>query len=253
MIGTINKVLIIFVLSIGSFHATAETSDMSSIEIENQRSNPTYQMWDKILQANVSKTGVVNYKGIKADPNFNKLVEIFNATDVSTMTKAESKVFWINAYNIYTIKLIIDNYPLKSIMDLDGGKPWDKKFITISGKSYSLNDIENNILRKKYNDPRIHFAINCASFSCPTLYNHAFFVGSEESILNTLARKFVNDPKRNKISEKKIEISSIFDWYNVDFVKNGNLIRFLNQYSDLKIDDDATISYMNYNWNLNNK
>ncbi len=252
MIGTINKALVILILGLGSLQANAANHPSKSI-VESQRTNPTYQAWDKILQSHVTKSGVVDYQGIKADPAFPKVIQLFENTDVSSMSQAEAKVFWINAYNLFTIKLIVDNYPVKSITDIAGGKPWDKKFIHINGKTYSLNNIENDILRKKYHDPRIHFAINCASYSCPPLYNRAFFVGSEDNILNMLAKNFVNDSKRNKLSPTSIQISPIFDWYKDDFVKKGTIISFLNHYSNTKIHDDAKVSYMTYNWSLNNK
>lgn len=254
MIGTLNKAIILFVFSLSSYQATSNTIEPETVVItESQRANTAYTMWDNILQTHVSKSGVVNYKGIKAHADFSKVVSKFEETDISALSKKDAKIFWMNAYNVFTIKLIVDNYPVKSITDLSGGKPWDKKFITINSKSYTLNDIEQNILRKNYNDPRIHFAINCASYSCPIMYNRAFFAESADKILTTLTKNFVNDSKRNTIAADKIKISKIFEWYNGDFTKNGSLISFLNKYSKVKINDSAKVEYMTYNWNLNNK
>ena len=143
---------------------------------------------------------------------------------------------------------MVDNYPVKSIKDIAGGKPWDKKFIKLDGKTLSLNDIENGIIRKDFNEPRIHFAVNCASISCPKLLNKAYTAGNLNSLLESQTKRFINDNSMNMISATKPEISNIFDWYKVDF---GNVITFLNKYSDTEIESSAKISYKEYNWNLN--
>lgn len=168
-------------------------------------------------------------------------------------TKNEEMAYWINLYNAATIDLVLSNYPVKSIRDIGNGKPWDNAFITSGGKKYSLNNIENDILRKNYTDPRIHFAINCASKSCPKLMNGAFIPDKLEAQLNTMTRSFINDPSKNKISAQQIDISEIFNWYKEDFTKSGSVIDFLNAYSDTRISSNATIHYLNYDWSLNDQ
>ena len=154
----------------------------------------------------------------------------------------------MNVYNAFTIKLIIDNYPLKSIKEIK--KPWDLLFIKIGKKHYSLNDIEHNILRKM-NDPRIHFGINCASYSCPPLQNKAFTEHTVNEDLNTLTFAFINDQNRNIVTKNKIQVSKIFQWFSKDFKKDGTLINYLNKYSNIRIDTSAKKSFKNYNWSLN--
>ena len=154
----------------------------------------------------------------------------------------------MNAYNAFTVKLIIDNYPIKSIKDIK--KPWDIRFFQIGKKWYNLNDIEHQILRKM-GDPRIHFGINCASFSCPPLLNKAFTATNVDKELEQLAVAFVNDKERNKISANSIEISKIFQWFGKDFKTKGTLIDFLNQYAATKISPTAKQRFLDYNWNLN--
>ena len=112
--------------------------------------------------------------------------------------------------------------------------------------------MENEILRSKFNDPRVHFAINCASVSCPKLHNAAFTASNIEGKLEKLTKEFVNDSAMNNLSEGRIKISKIFNWYGIDFKKDGSVIDWLNKYSNVQIDSSAKISYMNYNWNLNN-
>jgi hypothetical protein len=100
-------------------------------------------------------------------------------------------------------------------------------------------------------EPRIHFGINCASFSCPPLLNEAFSAAEVDSQLDKVAISFINDPKRNSISKMNIEISEIFNWFAKDFKKDGSLFDFLNKYSKVQIDPKARKKFMNYNWALN--
>ncbi len=212
-----------------------------------------HTVWDMMLKKYVSSTGKVDYEGFKSDPNFKRYIGILesaNPADASWSAN-DKKAFWINAYNSFTIKLIIDNYPLKSIKDV--GSPWDKKFITINGKNYSLNQIENDILRPTYNDPRIHFAVNCAAVSCPKLHNGAFTAENLNSKLEKLTKEFVNNKSMNDISAGQVKISKIFEWYAVDFTKSGSIIDWLNKYSTVKIDSGASVSYKGYTWSLNKK
>jgi hypothetical protein len=206
--------------------------------------------WDALLQKNVSRNGNVNYKAFQKDSK--QLQAYLNELSANVPTKSWSKnatlAYWINAYNAYTVKLILDNYPTKSIKDIND--PWGKKFFTLGNKKYSLEEIEHEILRKM-NEPRIHFAINCASFSCPNLLNEAYTEVKLNQQLAAVAKSFINDKTKNTITSNKIEISKIFDWFEGDFKTKGSVIDFLNQYSGVKISRTAKINYKEYNWNLN--
>lgn len=206
--------------------------------------------WNVLLQKNVSKNGNVNYKAFQKDGK--QLQAYLTELSINVPTKSWSKnatlAYWINAYNAYTVQLILDNYPTKSIKDIND--PWGKKFITLGNKKYSLEEIEHEILRKM-NEPRIHFAINCASFSCPNLLNEAYTEAKLEQQLKAVAKSFINDRTKNTITTNKIEISKIFDWFAGDFKNKGSVIDFLNQYSTVKISGNAKINYKEYNWNLN--
>ncbi len=210
---------------------------------------PNHGNFDAILRKYVASNGDVNYAGIKADQAALKsyLGEL-EAADISTMSRKEKLAFWINAYNAYTIKLITDNYPLGSITDLEGGKPWDKKWIKLNGKTLSLNNIENDIIRPQFNEPRIHFAVNCAAKSCPPLLNRAWTAKNMEANFEKQTKAFVNSSSFNQIGGSSATVSKIFEWYAVDF---GDLITFLNKYSSTKLDAGASISYKDYNWSLN--
>jgi hypothetical protein len=128
---------------------------------------------------------------------------------------------------------------------------WHKKFFRIGGKEMSLDEIEHKILRKEFNEPRIHFAINCASVSCPPLRNEAYVAHKLNKQLDEQGRTFVNNPKYNKITPERVEVSQIFNWFKGDFTKEGSLIDYLNRYAKVKIKPEAKVGHMKYNWNLN--
>ena len=230
-----NKVLYTFMFLIGSI-AFAQNVDH----------NP----WNALLIKQVSNDGKVDYRGFKTDlKNLDNYLEAISNNNPEKFTsKNEKLAYWINIYNAFTIKLIVDNYPLKSIKDIK--QPWDKKFIPIGDELLSLNYIEHEILRKM-NEPRIHFAINCASKSCPKLYNKAFTPENLDETLTILTKEFLLDSTKNSISKNEIEISKIFKWFKKDFEKNETLIDFLNRYSKINISPNAKIKFKDYNWNLN--
>lgn len=211
-----------------------------------------HSIWNSILQKHVTASGKVDYKAIKANPGqFNTYLEHLKSTaPSSSWTSADKKVYWINAYNAFTVKMIIDHYPLKSITSIKYGdkSAWDHKWITIGDEKLSLNDIEHKKLRPVYKDPRIHFAINCASYSCPILLNQAFTTKNVETLLTKQTKRFLADNSRNKITASDLQISELFKWYKEDF---GDLRAFINKYSSVEVKSDAKISYLTYNWNLN--
>ena len=214
-------------------------------------------IFNDLLQNNVTKDGIVDYKSLKENETKldSYIIYLEKTSPEKTWSKNKQKAFWINAYNAYTVKLILENYPLKSIMNIKrkGKDAWNIPFAKVGNKVYTLNHIEHEILRKDFNDPRIHVGVNCASGSCPQLGNFAFTEENYESKTNELMKKFINDSSRNKISKKKVQISSIFDWFKGDFTKNGSVIDYLNKYSDVEISSKAKISYLKYDWTLNGK
>ncbi len=209
-----------------------------------------YKNYNLFLKKYVSEKGNVSYDKIKANKaELDAVIAQFEKVQpVESWSKNDKLSYYINVYNAYTIKVVVDNYPTKSIKDINGA--WDKK-IVLSGKDkISLGDVENKILRKM-NEPRIHFAINCASFSCPNLSNEAFVPATLDKQLEQATKEFVNDKTKNVISEKEIKISEIFSWFGGDFKNSGSVIDFLNKYSNTKIDKKAKTSYVTYNWSLN--
>jgi Protein of unknown function, DUF547 len=217
--------------------------------------------WTALLQKHVNDKGLVNYKGFIADSMaLNSYLQLLSAhAPAADWNREEKLAYWINAYNAFTVKLITLYYPLKSIKDIGPAAqvifvntPWDKKFFSIGGKSMTLNTIEHKILRKKFTEPRIHFAVNCASISCPKLLNVAYEAATLDAQLTAQAKAFLADVDKNQVTADNPKLSSIFKWFNGDFKKTGlSKVAFINQYAPLKINDDANLDYLDYNWNLN--
>ena len=219
----------------------------------------THEIWDSLLQQHVTETGNVNYQGfIDNRKQFDRYIRLLEGhhPNKKNWSKNEQLAYWINAYNAFTVKTIIDHYPVKSIKDVKNGVPfvntvWDIKSINIEGANYDLNNLEHGIIRPQFKEPRIHFAVNCAAKSCPRLRNEAYQADRLEEQLSEQARYFLNKSGKNKITKEKAELSKILSWYRTDFKKGGGVRNFVNQYSDVKIDDNTEIEYLDYIWDLN--
>lgn len=209
-----------------------------------------HAVFNDLLHKYVSNDGNVNYKGFIKDKGQFKiyLTDLAENLPKDDWTIHDKLAYWMNVYNAYTIKLIIDHYPIKSIKEIKD--PWDTRFFKLGAKWYNLNEVEHKILRKM-NDPRIHFGINCASFSCPPILNKAFTAQNVNQELDQLAIRFINDKQRNNISENSIQVSKIFQWFAKDFKTQGSLIDFLNKYAEVAINPKAKKTYKKYNWSLN--
>lgn len=228
-----------------------------------------YKLFSNILNQYV-KNGLVDYRSLQNDKELTKYLEQLTNTNPDKLSKNEKLAFWINAYNAFTLQVVRDNYPIESITDLHtGGRiighilgktVWDKVFITINNKKYSLNDIEHKILRRM-NEPRIHFAIVCASISCPELLDKAFEANKINDQLENQARKFLTDKSRNHfdIKNRKAYLSKIFDWFDEDFGNSDeNILKFVSNYLPENLSTEIKpnlskwdISFNDYNWNLN--
>lgn len=217
--------------------------------------------WDELLRKHVDDTGMVDYTGMAKDSN--KLTAYLallskNGPNKKKWTKDQQMAYWINAYNAFTVKLILDHYPVASIKDIKNGIPfvstvWDIKFFEIAGKEFDLNNIEHGILRKM-DDPRIHFALVCASLSCPKLQPFAYRADQLDAQLTEAATEFFNEPFRNEISQNKVQLSKLLDWYWGDFKdKYETRIDLINTYSKVKVDPATEITYLEYNWNINDQ
>lgn len=237
--------------------------------------------WNKLLVSHVSpingnKATVVDYMGMKKDRELLKqyldALSSISMAEFDQWSKQEQLAFLINAYNAWTVELILSKWPdLKSIKDIGGlfSSPWSKELAYLLGKMRTLDDIEHGLIRGsgRYNEPRIHFAVNCASISCPALRAEAYEGNKIERQLNEQTVLFLSDRSRNRIDKNSLMLSSIFKWYREDFEKGwqgfNRLEDFLLVYSSsLGLSDaiinqlksgNADIKFLNYDWRLNQK
>ena len=182
------------------------------------------------------------------------------ATPVSRLKRAEQRAYWINLYNALTVKVVLDHYPLESILDVSPGLfaygPWSEELIEVEGEALSLNDIEHRILRPIWRDPRIHYAVNCASIGCPNLQPVAFTAENTEVLLEAAARAYVNHPRGGRVKDGNLIVSSIYVWFQEDFGdSDAGVIAHLRRYADsglaAQLSAVERIGAHEYDWSLN--
>ncbi len=224
----------------------------------------THAAFTAILSKHV-KNELVDYAGLKKNPApLNAYLDTLAAVPESAFNKWDKKqqmAFLINLYNAATLQLIIDHYPVKSIKDIGSGLkgPWKQEVVRVFGKVQSLDHIEHDLLRPKYKDPRVHFAVNCASIGCPSLRAEAFQSSRLDAQLDEQGRIFLRDTSKNRLDAKKktLYLSEIFDWFKDDFTaKSGTVEKFVSLYVsdvDRKVFQQGglTIKNTKYDWNLN--
>jgi len=199
------------------------------------------------------QNGYIDYASIKSsDGSLDKLIEYIASAAVHTFSDQEAKAFFINAYNLLVIDAILEHYPVKSPMDIKGF--FDKQKHKVGGEMITLNALENEKIRAKYDDPRIHFVLVCAAKGCPRILDGAYYPDKLNEQLEKQTRKALNDDYFIRIqpNKNKVLISQIFNWYQGDFVKQEKeLINYINLFRDKKLDPGYHIGYYEYDWKLN--
>lgn len=235
--------MIIFFIFIGNIYS----EDFISTEYEQILKYHTKNS----IYKNTTYVGI-DYKNPDVKNKINKVVSEIQKFDKNKLkTKNEELAFLINLYNIYVISIIIENLPLNSIMDLGQGI-FDKKFIYINNQSFSLNDIEHNLIRKNFSEPRIHFALVCGAISCPDIRNEMYSSKKLNEQLEDQTKIFLNLKKGVYIENNIIYLSTLFDWYKDDFGKtDDNIIKFINKYNKITINSKNQIKFIPYLWDLN--
>jgi hypothetical protein len=214
------------------------------------------------LLRNYVQNGRVDYQGFKnEEAKLDIYLKMLEKIDTKTLSRDEQFAFYINAYNAWTIKLILTGYPgIKSIKDLGSifKSPWKKKIARINEDIITLDHIEHDILRPKFKDPRVHFAINCASKGCPPLRSEPYQASALDHQLDERTQAFINDFRRNRLEQQTLYVSSIFKWFSEDF--NNDVVGFFLKYAqgDLKkrLEDNKNkikVKYLDYDWSLNGK
>jgi len=213
------------------------------------------KVYQSLLKNYISSNGKIDYKGLKKNET---ILDIYldyldKKIPLKKWSSDKAKAYWLNVYNAYTLKLVLDNYPINSLKDIkkENRDAWGISFVKAGGSTYTLDYIEHKILRRWHDDPRIHVGINSASMSGPRFPNFVFTEENTENKLNYLIKVFLNDRSKNKLSPKSPKISKIFQWYKEDFTIKGSLISFINKYAITKINQDASIQYLEYDWGLN--
>ncbi len=249
-------------------------------------SAPQAELWPRWEQHNPGSTQIVNHSEwdwflqkylVTDDPSGIHLVDYsrvnsadkvrlqsyitsLESTPVSRLNRNEQVAFWVNMYNAVTIHLILDNYPLKSIRDIR--RPWDTALVRVENEQLTLNDIEHRILRPIWQDPRIHYVVNCASLGCPNLLPLAYTGENWEQLFERAAREFINHPRAVDFSGNRPVFSSIYNWYAVDFGNSvPSLVSHLRQYADGQtarvLSEFSQGGYgrvrYEYDWNLNER
>lgn len=225
--------------------------------------------WSRLLGRHVSH-GLVDYAALARDraelDAYLGSLEAVERSDLEAWPRADQLAFWINAYNAYTVKLVLDHRPLRSIRSIGllPGAAFSRKFIPLeraAGARLSLDDVENRILRERFREPRIHFAIVCASRSCPVLRAEAYRGRELDGQLDDAARAFVRDPARNRWdpATRTLRLSSIFKWFRGDFeAAAGTLPAFFARWVDGPTAEairggEVRIEFLDYDWSLNGR
>ena len=205
---------------------------------------------------------LMEYGGVsKIDYDLLKIyLTTLEGISISSFSRPEQRAFWINLYNAATVNLILEHYPVESITNISFSffsfGPWDEELLTIEGEELSLNDIEHRILRPIWQDPRIHYALNCASIGCPNLQPIAFTAKNTDSLLKTGASEYINHPRGAKKEDKKLWLSKIFEWYQDDYGGNeAGVLIHIQKYAKENLanslyEDELEIEY-HYDWRLN--
>jgi hypothetical protein len=256
----IKKLVFSLIFSAGFFLLWFTCSNCRAIRNQADSRPVSHTIWDGLLKKYVDEKGFVNYAAFQRDTaELNRYLQVLESAHPNDVhwNRNEQMAYWINAYNAYTVQLVLRHYPVESIKDIKRGlafvnSVWDIKFIHIQGFTYDLNNIEHNILRPVFKDARIHAAINCASWSCPRLRTGAYLPEALDQQLDEAMRSFVNDPLRNRVGTDKAQISEIFKWFKGDFERDAGSVRaFLNRYAATPLRDGADIDHIDYDWRLN--
>lgn len=224
-------------------------------------SAPSHDIWDAELKKYVDAEGWVDYyRWSMSDDQLDQyLSQLTSHPPLDSWSESEQIAYWINVYNAFTIKVILNHYPVESIKDIGGSIPmhntvWDQKFFNIGERPTSLGEVEHLILRKYFDEPRIHFAINCASISCPILRREAYDAELLEAQLVDQTKQFLSDKSKNMLDANGTwSLSPIFKWFSEDFGSRSELSKLLATYGPNLNGEMQAIRYLEYNWNLNDR
>ncbi len=187
-------------------------------------------------------------------------IQSLEAVDVATLNRDEQYAYWANLYNAVTLDVVLDAYPVDSIRQIKDGffsaGPWGRAVVTVKGVALSLDNIEHDIMREVWDDPRVHYAVNCASIGCPNLYAEPFTGATLDATLDRNARAYINHPRGARVVNGRLRASSIYRWYKSDFGRGDlGVINHMRQYAEPDLIKDlkgiTEIYTTSYDWSLN--
>ena len=241
---------------------TAPQSVNKSVGLDNS-------LYDSVLEKYVDEEGMVDYAGLQSAPEkLDQYLTLLNQTDPASLNQDDRLAFWLNVYNAYTLKLIINNYPISGIRQAANGPfipklntPWEVDLVNVNGKVMDLDHVEHKIIRKEFDDARVHFALVCAALSCPKLRRESYRGDILDQQLQDQGIDFLNSPNKNRIEKegRQIRISKIFKWFKGDFEKEGqSLQQFLADFYEGEIatalsQNKLKVKYTKYDWALNDQ
>lgn len=251
------SLLLILPASLLCAGAQAEKWDYWDSFVEDSQLEVEHALWQEFLDEYLyteSPDGIHRFDYASASGAGERLLDDYisgmESVEIRKYRAEQQFAYWVNLYNSVTIRLILDNYPVKSIRKISD--PWGRKLVTVEGEALSLNDIEHRILRPIWRDPRIHFVVNCASLGCPNLPSTALTAVNHEEVLESSALEFISHRRGAVIEDDRLILSSIFDWYSEDFGSNeAEVLGYINRYRSRQLPDGLRVKY-DYDWDLNN-
>ncbi|ERM59618.1 DUF547 domain-containing protein [Vibrio cyclitrophicus] len=255
------QLLVIISLLFSTFAWSAPKSELWPYWNQSNEANSekvSHQDWQQFLDNYLVKQGqhaLVRYQTVSSSDKtkLKQYISRLEQIDPLDYPKAEQYAYWVNLYNAVTVDLILNAYPIKSITKLGGlfsFGPWGDDVVAVNGKTLTLNDIEHRILRPIWQDPRTHYAVNCASLGCPNLQSQAFTSDNTEMLLELAAAEYINSDKGVLVNNNQLQLSSIYEWFAVDFGNQQQLIKHLDKYRTKPVTYTGKISY-DYDWSLN--
>jgi hypothetical protein len=251
------KIKLLYATAVFAFLVTVVLVDIALAAASS--SSVSHRLFRELLQKFVAD-GSVNYAGFKSqEAKLDQYLDLLQKVDPNTLSRNEQFAFYANAYNAWTIKLILTKYPgidsIKSLGIFNTG-PWKKEVVRLSGETVSLDHIEHEILRPRFKDPRVHFAINCAAKSCPPLRSEPFLAQKLDQQLDDATRSFINNPASYRLEGRNLHVSRIFKWFSEDFNEDplGFFLKYANPGLKKKLENSSetiNVKYLAYDWSLN--
>lgn len=216
----------------------------------------SHAQFDKVLQTYVDANGDVDYAGLSRDTgDLDQYITALDSAPFDQLGRDDKLALLINAYNAFTLRLILDHYPLRSIRDIPAAKRWDAVRWNIAGHTYSLSQIEHEEIRGKFREPRIHFAVNCASVGCPPLRRESYVADRLDEQLDEQMRHTHTRDRwlRLDMANKTVYLTKLYDWYGGDFTQvSDSVLAYVAGYNDrLKAAGPVKVQWLDYDWSLN--